>query len=387
MGIRYCVLGAGRQGTAAAYDLARFGNPDDLALADVEISRADASAARVNALIDSTVAQALHVDVSQKEALPGLLEPYDVIVSAVPYTLNQAIATAAVDAGTSMVDLGGNTAIVRSELAMDEQARNSGISVIPDCGMGPGMNVSLLVHAMDLLEEPQAAMVYDGGLPESPQPPWNYALTFNIQGLTNEYTGEAPFLRGGEVVFVPALTEPEVVEIPPLGALEARVTAGGLSTAPWSFQGTLQTLENKTLRYPGHWDKIVAFRDLGLFSRNPVEVDGQAVIPRHLFHALFEPQIAVQTARDVAIIRVRARGRRGGEPFDVVVDMVDRYDDATKFTAMERVTGWHAALVAQMIASGEIPPGAHPIESVSGRRVVEEAARRGLHVVESMSHV
>ncbi len=71
----------------------------------------------------------------------------------------------------------------------------------------------------------------------------------------------------------------------------------------------------------------------------------------------------------------------------MVVDMVDRYDDATNFTAMERVTGWHAALVAQMIASGEIPPGAHPIESVSGRRVVEEAARRGLHVVESMSHV
>ncbi len=175
--------------------------------------------------------------------------------------------------------------------------------------------------------------------------------------------------------------------MPPLGTLEARVTSGGLSTAPWTLQGTLRTLENKTLRFPGHWEQIQAFRDLGLFGVDPVEVDGQPVVPRHLFHVLFEPQVTGRPFQDVAAIRVRVQGMKDNETHEAVVDLVDRYDETTGFTAMERVTGWHAAIVAQMIVSGEIPPGAHPVESVSGRRVVEDAAKRGLRVAESVRSI
>ncbi len=159
--------------------------------------------------------------------------------------------------------------------------------------------------------------------------------------------------------------------------MEARVTTGGLSTAPWSLEGTLRTLENKTVRYPGHWDQIQAFRDLGLLDVEPIEVDGQPVIPRHLFHALFEPQVTGGPIEDLALIRVRVVGA-GGE--GALVDLLDAFDGATGFTAMERVTGWHASIVAQMILAGEVEAGAHPVDAVPAGRVVEEAARRGLEV-------
>jgi lysine 6-dehydrogenase len=247
--------------------------------------------------------------------------------------------------------------------------------------MGPGMNVSLLAYAVSQMDDPQHAYVYEAGLPLNPEPPWNYALTFNVAGLTNEYTGEATFLREGQIVSVEALDGAEEIEVPELGKLEARVTTGGLSTAPWTFEGVLQTLENKTLRYPGHWDQIVAFRDLGLLDENPIEVDGSEVIPRHVFHTLFEPQVVMERIRDVAVIHVQVAGRRDGAPANVQVDLVDRFDETTGFTAMERVTGWHTSIVAQLIAAGEIPAGAHSVESaIPPERIVEEARRRGLSI-------
>ena len=274
MGCRYCVLGAGRQGTAAAYDLGRFGKARDIALADVDLGRAEAASERVNELLSTPISAPARLDATEAGSLERAFEECDLVVSAVPYAHNPRVAEAAIRAGASMVDLGGNTDIVRQELALDAMALEAGVALVPDCGMGPGMNVSLLVHAMEQLDDPLDAYVFDGGLPQHPEPPWNYALTFNMEGLTNEYTGEAVFLREGKIVQVPALGEPEVVEIPPLGALEALVTAGGLSTAPWTFEGTLRTLENKTLRHPGHWDRIRAFHDLGLLDLKPIDVDG-----------------------------------------------------------------------------------------------------------------
>jgi lysine 6-dehydrogenase len=385
MGCRYCVLGAGRQGTAAAYDLGRFGRARDIALADVDLSRAEAASERVNELLSAPVSAAARVDATEAGSLERAFEEFDLVVSAVPYAHNLRVAEAAIRAGASMVDLGGNTDIVRRELALDALALEAGVALVPDCGMGPGMNVSLLVHAMGQLDDPLDAYVFDGGLPQHPEPPWNYALTFNVEGLTNEYTGEAVFLREGKIVRVPALGEPEVVEIPPLGTLEALVTAGGLSTAPWTFEGTLRTLENKTLRHPGHWDRIRAFHDLGLLDLKPINVDGAEVVPRHVFHALFEPRVARGRLEDVAVIRVRVAGAKTGEPTEVLVDLVDRYDPTTGFTAMERVTGWHASIIAQAIASGEVPPGARPVESaLPAERVVEEARRRGLAITETV---
>ena len=383
MGYRYAVIGSGRQGTAAAYDFAKFGDADDIVLADVDLAQAKRSAARVNQLVGRGVAHPVRADVTKAEAMRKTIKDVDVLLSGVPYFLNLGLAKLAMKAGVSMVDFGGNTDIVRQELALDPEARKAGAGLVPDCGMGPGLNITMGVYAMELLEVPEHVYIYDGGLPQNPKPPWNYELTFNVEGLTNEYDGDATFLRDGQIARVPLFSEFELVDVPPLGQLEAVVTPGGLSTAPWSFLGKLKTLQNKTLRYPGHWTQMRAFQDLGLFGLDPVQVDGRKVIPRHVFHALFEPKVTPTQTRDVCVERVRALGTKDRHTEEAVVELVDYYDPATGFTSMERLTGWHAAIAAEMLARGTIPPGTHSVElGIPAKPFVDEARKRGLNIRE-----
>ncbi len=386
MGFRYAVLGAGRQGTAAAYDLAAHGNADSVVLADVNLNAAKAAAKRVNDLAVTSVATPARVDVRKSDSVRRVLKHADVFISGVPYYHNLALARLAVTAGASMVDFGGKTDLARQQLRLHRQAQRAGVAIVPECGLGPGANITLAVHAMSLLDEPEEVRIYDGGLPQKPRPPWDYELTFNIEGLTNEYAGTATFLRDGRRVEVPALAEPEEVVVPPIGTLEARVTTGGLSTMPWTFEGKLRTLELKTLRYPGHWARIEAFADLGLFAERPLLVKGQKVVPRDVFHALFGPRVSNPDVKDVAISRAVARGWRRGRRAQALVELFDTYDAGTGFRAMERTTGWHASIVAAMIARGEIPPGAHPVETgVPPARFVEEAKARGLAIHERVA--
>jgi lysine 6-dehydrogenase len=281
-----------------------------------------------------------------------------------------------------MCDLGGNVDVVRAQLDLDAGARASGVSVVPDCGQVPGMGTTLMVHAMHQLDEPEEVFMWDGGLPQQPRPPFNYLATFHLGGLTNEFAEPAVFLREGKPTLVPPLEELEEVEFPPpIGRVEAFTSSGGVSTMPWTFQGKLKTIQNKTIRYPGHLAQLRAFYDLGLWRTEAVEVNDQAVIPRDLFHVLFAPHVTFPGDRDVCAIRIQATGRRDGRPAEAWVEMIDFYDAETGFTAMERTTGWDAAIVAAMIARGQIPHGVVPVElAVPSDLFVHELARRGIEV-------
>ena len=384
--ISYIVLGAGRQGTAAAYDLARFGDAARITLAHADPAVAATAAERVNRLAGRPVAEATQLDVGNPQAVAAALPGHQVALSAVPYYFNLDLTRAAIAAGVSFCDLGGNTEIVRQQHALDAEARAAGVTVVADCGMGPGMGNNLAVYAMRLLDQPQHVMIYDAGLPQEPQPPWNYLATFNIEGLINEYHGGMTVLRGGEIVHLPCFSELEMIHVPGVGHLEAFVLAGGVSTAPWTFQGQLQSYELKVCRYPGTFAQLKAFSDLGLFSPEPVQVGQASIRPRDLFQALYEPQVRRPVMRDVCLIRAIARGVKDGRPAVAQVDLVDRYDEATGFTAMERSTGWHAAIVAAMLARGEIAPGAAPLEAAVPAHVfVKQARLRGFVINERVT--
>jgi len=383
MTFSYIVLGAGRQGMASAYDLARFGGASRITLADVELERAQAAAHRVNKLLGGRVADAIALDVRDESAVRDVLKGYNVALSGVPYFYNLALTQAAIDSGVSFCDFGGNTDIVRQQHALDPEARRAGVCVVPDCGMGPGMGNTLAVYAMGLVGDPEHVYMYDGGLPQKPQPPWNYALTFSIEGLTNEYYGGMTMLRNGELFHAPCFTELEMMDVPPIGKLEAFLIAGGASTAPWTFKGKLQTYQLKVLRYPGTFAQLKAFSDLGLFELKPVRVNGHDVVPRKVFNTLFEPQVRVDHVEDVCIVRVQALGKKDGTPTEATVEIIDYYDPKTGFTAMQRTTGWHASIVAAMMAKGEIPVGSLPLElAVPGEAFVREARKRGFKITE-----
>ena len=375
----YAILGAGRQGTAAAYDLAKFGQAKKIIMADVLKETALQAAKRINQLIGREVGFAQQLDVSDKTALGKTLQGVDIALSAVPYYFNLEITKACLEAGSSLCDLGGHTGVVRQQLALDVEAKAAGISIVPDCGMGPGLNVTMAAYAKDLLDEPRAVHIFDGGLPQDPIPPWNYQATFHINGLTNEMDGQATFLRDGKLTPVDTLSEPEFIEFAPLGRLEADVTSGGLSTSPWTFEGQLQDYSNKTLRYLGHFEWWRAFKELGLFSEEAIEINGNQIVPREVFHTLLEPKISAPEIRDVCAIRVVGYGQKEGKETTVTIDLIDYFDEETGFTAMERLTGWHCAMMMGFQARGKVPPGGISMEvAVPAAEFMEAVSERGI---------
>jgi lysine 6-dehydrogenase len=383
----YAVLGAGRQGTAAAYDMARWGDAGRVILADYDLQVAQQAAARVNELLDKGVAEPVQVDVTDLEAVERTLSGVDAFLSAVPYYYNLAITRVALRVGASMCDLGGHTGIARQQHDFDAQARAAGVSIVPNCGQVPGMGTSLMVYAIELLDEAVDVYMWDGGIPQNPRPPFNYLLTFHIAGLTNEYAEPAIFLRDWKVTEVETMTELETIEFPqPIGTLEAFVAGGGTDTLPWTYEGRLRTLQNLTLRHPGHFAQLRAFFDLGLWDLDPIQVGDAQIVPRDLFHALFEPQVTFPEDKDLVIVRVKALGKKDGQEAEALVEIIDYADEQTGFTAMERGTGWSAAIVAEMMARGDTPRGAGGVETmVPAGPFVGELRRRGLNVTERVT--
>ena len=382
---RYAVIGAGRQGTAAAYDFGRFGEADVVWMADSDAAQAERSALRVNELLGRSLARSFPLDAGDPHSVAAWLrkERIEAFLSAVPYFFNLGLTEAAIQAGVGMTDLGGNSDVVLEQLARTEDAAAAGCAIVPDCGQVPGMGTSLIVFAMEQLDHTTDIYMWDGGLPQAPAAPWNYRLHFNIEGLTNEYFGDCMYIRDGRTVGIPALEEFEKVEFPaPLGTLEAFTTAGGLTTASRTYAGKLRTLQNKTVRYPGHFAQLKTIQLLGLLDLTPVTVDGQAVVPRHLLHALWDPQIRAEAdTRDLILIRILAKGTKGGRPAEVVVDLLHYYDEATGFSAMEQGTGWHAAILTEAIAFGQVAHGVIPVEeAMPGAGFVERARQRGFAI-------
>ncbi len=376
----YLVLGAGRQGTAAAFDLARFGQATKIIIADYDSQRTHDAAARVNSLTGQELVEPRQINVSHEAEIVDLMRQANVTLSAVPFHYNLAITRSAIASGSHLCDLGGHTETVFAQLQMDEQARQAHVSIVPDCGMGPGLVNTLGAYVIELLDQAQEVMIYDAGLPQKPQPPWNYELTFHINGLTNEMDGQAVFIRDGKICYVETLTEKETVFFKPLGWLEADITSGGTSLAPWTYQGKLDRYENKVMRYPGHYDWLKAYKTLGLFSEKPVMVDNVEVIPRHLYHALLEPKISFTQVQDICLMRAVAKGIKNGQNTTVTVDLVDTFDPATGFTGMERLTGWHCSIMMIFQALGKVTPGVIPVElAVPAGLFMDEIARRGIN--------
>ncbi|RKZ29416.1 hypothetical protein DRQ36_08690, partial [bacterium] len=203
MSHRYAIVGAGRQGVASAYDFAKFGDAEQVILIDLDREVAESAAKRINELIGRPIASAIQANASDTTQLKSILDGVTSFISGVHFPNNPALTKLAIELGANMCDFGGNTGVVREQLKLDGEAKSAGVTIVPDCGMGPGINISLATYAMSLVENPREVYIWDGGLPQNPQPPWDYLLTFNIEGLTNEYYGNAFFLRDGKLTEVP----------------------------------------------------------------------------------------------------------------------------------------------------------------------------------------
>jgi lysine 6-dehydrogenase len=372
------VLGAGKQGLAIAFDLARHGGATALTLVEADRAVLREGARRLRRLLPGTPIRTVAAALTGKEAV-RVLRGHAVAVSALPYRFNPAMARAAVAAAVHFVDLGGNTDLVLEELDLDRAAKKAGVGVVPDAGLAPGLANELAAIAMDEVPGARRVVIRCGGLPVHPRGPLGYSILFSLAGLTNEYTGMCEVLRAGRIRRVEAFTEPEPFDAPGgLGTLTAFHTSGGASTAPRTFRGRLDTYEYKTLRYPGHYEKVRAMIELGLLDLDPVLVKGVPVVPRDLFHAVAGPRLEEPGVKDLALLRVDCTDRRGR---GVRYQMLEYLDPRTRFTAMERTTGYPAAVIAADLAAGRLPPGARTPERLGyGPGRVADLRRRGLGI-------
>ena len=376
---RYVILGAGMQGTAAAYDLAKFGEPESVILADHAIENARVAASRVNSLLGANVCIPEQVNALDPADLSALLVDADVLLSCVPYWMHPKIADVAIATKTNMLDLGGNTEVTRETLAKDAFAKEAGISLVPDCGLAPGLVNSLGFWLIEHLDQCETVRLYCGVLPQHPIPPLNYKTTFNVEGLVTEYDYSAVVLRSGEIQMIPTLTELESMEIEGLGSMEAFVTSGGTSMAPYSVQGKVTNYEYKTIRFPGHCAYMKMFKDFGFWNEQEIEVKGTKVKPKDVWCKVFGEELGKIKDVDQCVIRAIGIGIKAGKPTKLQIDIHDKQCDETGFTSMERLTGFSLTTYAIDVANGLMPAGALRYEqAMTGTRFVEEIQRRGI---------
>lgn len=376
--MRMLVLGAGLQGSACAFDLLQ--NPDvrEVRLADLHVEHLPPFLAPYSGprLIPT------RVDVRSREAVLALMRQSDAVMSAIPYYFNFPLAELAVEAGVHFSDLGGNTEIVFQQKELNAKAAEKGVTVIPDCGLAPGMVNVLAQYGISQLDAVDSVRMFVGGLPQKPEPPLNYQIVYSLEGVLDYYTTLSWVLRDGKRAKVMALSEREPIRFgDSVGELEAFHTAGGLSTMPFRYEGKIPSMEYKTLRYPGHAHIMEAIRELGLLSLDPVDVKGSKVVPRDAVVATIGPKLRKPEGRDLVALRVIVSGKKNALPRTLSWELIDRYDESHGISAMMRTTGYSLSITGQMQARGEITAGVHtPDECIPPQRYIDELAKRGIMI-------
>lgn len=379
--MRLLVLGAGLQGCACAYDLLQ--NP-----AISLVTLADLKPAKLPKFLAGDWQGRLRVlklDVTDEAAVREAFQGQAAVMSAIPYYYNGPMARLAVEGGCHFSDLGGNTDIVLQQKKLHREALAKGVSVIPDCGLAPGMVNILAAEGISRMDRAEQVKIFVGGLPQRPEPPLNYQIVYSLEGALDYYTTPSWVLRGGKRVQVEALSEVESVEFPaPVGTLEAFHTGGGISTLPFAYEGKIDVMEYKTLRYPGHAAIMRPIRELGLLANEPIEVKGQKVTPRDLFIAAVQPRLHKPDGRDLVALQVQVSGRSGKKADTVTFRLIDRFDATHGISAMMRTTGYSLSITGHMQVDGRVKKkGVHtPDEAVPFDAYVAELAKRGVRIEE-----
>jgi lysine 6-dehydrogenase len=380
--MKMLVLGAGLQGCACAHNLLQDSDVEQVTLADLNPNRLPKFLAPLVGKRLRTVS----FDASDYPAVVELMRGHDAAMCALPYYFNEPMTRAAIDGGAHFADLGGNTEIVFQQQKLDSSAVAKGLSVIPDCGLAPGMVNILAAEGIRRLEVARSVKIYVGGLPQHPEPPLNYQIVYSLEGALDYYTTPSWVLRHGKATQVDALSELEAQDFPaPVGTLEAFHTGGGISTMPFAFEGKIDTMEYKTLRYPGHVAIMRPIRDLGLISNTPIPVKGVNVVPRDVFIAAVQPKLLKPEGRDLVALRVVVTGTSAGRDATIRFELLDYFDPALGVSAMMRTTGYSLALTGLMQSRGDVTlKGVKtPDQAVPFRTYVDGLARFGVRINES----
>jgi len=367
------VLGAGLVGGLIARDLVR--DPG------IEVVAVDASDEPLAKLAGVPRLATRRADLSDPAQIAKAVAGADVVALAVPGFMGTATLRAVIRARKPVVDISFSP---EDPLDLDTEAKAADVPVIVDCGVAPGLSNLFVGRSVASLDTTDEVVVLVGGLPVRRVWPFEYRLVFSLTDVIEEYTRPSRYRENGHEVVRPALSDPEFVELPRVGTLEAFNT-DGLRTLLRTIDAP--NLKEKTLRFPGHVEKMRMLRGAGFFDQTPIHVDGVDVRPRALTEALIRKAWTLPPGDDeFTVLRVEVAGTKDGVSRRIVWDLYDATDPVTRTTSMARTTGFPCAIVARLLADGGFTrPGVHPPE-VLGRDealttwILSELKERGVSI-------
>jgi len=382
--MRVLVLGCGNIGSVAAADLAKSMPTVDVVVADRDLNMAKATVKR----IDEKNVSAAQVDASDRRQLAKALDDCDLALGFLPGNLGYKLIETCISERKDLVDV---SYMAENPLTLHANAVKADVTVVPDCGLAPGITNILAGNASTKLDAVKSIHVVVGGLPERPVPPLGYMITWSAESLIDEYTRKALIVKNGKRVTVKALTGLEEIEFPSLGRLEAFYT-DGLRTLVDTMKGVEEMWE-KTLRYPGHAEKIRLIEAMGFFDRKTVKINSVDVSPRAFTAKLFIRKLARPKVRDIVALQVEVEGLIGHEHASHVYRLLDRYDKVHETTAMARTTAYPASIVAQLLLDkhvkqkGIVPPERIGANDELFKRFLNELNKRGVRISEEKTAV
>ena len=378
--MKIIVLGAGMVGGAIAKDLALDGG--------TEVTAVDLDGVLLEKLEGESKVKGVRADLGDGKAIASLVAGYDLVISAVPGFMGFETLRRVIEAGKNIVDI---SFFGEDPFELDGLAKSKGVTAVVDCGVAPGLCNIIAGRVHEDLDRMESYVCYVGGLPEEREWPFEYKAVFSPIDVLAEYTRPARFVEDGKEVEKPALTDPELIEFPEVGTLEAFNT-DGLHTLGRTLD--VPFMKEKTLRYPGHAELMRVFRECGFFGELPMDVDGCEVKPIALTSKLFfDKWKARPDEREFTVMQVIIEGLKQNKNIRSTFYLLDRYDGETKTTSMARTTGYTCSVVARQLLGGMFEhKGICPPEYI-GRvpgcyeNLLEEYEKRGIHVTEETTEI
>lgn len=316
---------------------------------EFDVSVADISAGALSRLEAFPSIGRIQADLSDPMALRAAIEGSDYVINATPGYMGYSALRGVIDSGIDAVDI---AFFPEDPFGLDSLARERGVTAIVDCGVAPGMSNVLVSHAARRLDRADRALIYVGGLPLRRKWPWEYKAGFSPADVVEEYTRPARYVENGRLVTRPALSDPEYLDFPGIGTLES-FNSDGLRTLAATMD--IPDMKEKTLRYPGHIEKIMVLRESGFFSAEEIEINGVPVRPLDFTARLLFPLWELGgDDRDLTVMKIIVEGSRGGSPAGFEYYLYDEHDKASGVHSMARTTGYTATVALRMLAGGRL---------------------------------
>lgn len=337
--MKVIILGAGLVGSHMAIDLSKDSN--------FKVTSADISQQKLNFLKPWKNIQTICIDLSEPNILKKTIQDYDIVLSAVPGFMGYQTLKTIIEAKKNVIDI----AFFPEDLfTLDALAKKNGVIAISDIGVAPGMSNILIGYASNFLDKTNKTIIYVGGLPKVRIWPYEYKAVFSPIDVIEEYTRPARYIEHGKEVVKPALSDPELLDFPNIGTLEA-FNSDGLRSLAKTIDAPFMI--EKTLRYPGHIDKMKLLRETGFFDKEPIKINNTMISPMDFTSKLLFPKWQLKDGEeDITVMQVIIEGAKGRKKLRYTYDLFDEYDIQTKTHSMARTTGYTATMALRMLSLG-----------------------------------